>query len=309
MKKINFGLSLPLESRDPSRQESWLEDMDRALELVTGHFDSAWLIDHLQFGDTAVLESFTTLAFLAARHPQLHFGHTVVCQSFRSPALVAKMGATLQLLTGGRYILGIGAGWHQEEYRAYGYDFPSNGVRVAQLEEAVRIIRGMWQQERTTFEGRYYRVSEARCEPKPDPVPTIMVGAFQPKMLRLTARYADWWNVSSTSSQRYKEMVAEFARACEEVGRDPDSMRRSWGGGCACAPTLEAARAFTKDWWVEDDDEDDFDFIGTPAQIVEQMKPFIDLGVDTFMLSCGGFPDLTTLELLVGDVLPAVNAG
>ncbi len=307
MPRIQLGFCMPGDSLDKKRQATFVADLNRALDLVTGHFDSAWIIDHLQFGDAGVLEGFTALAYVAALYPQLKFGHTVLCQSFRNPALLAKMGATLQFLSGGRFILGLGAGWHEEEYRAYGYDFPPDRVRVAQLEEALQIIKAMWTEARATFAGKYYRVTEARCEPKPDPIPTLMVGAFRPKMLRLTAKYADWWNVSSSGLDRYRALAEAFERACAEVGRDPSTVRRSWGGGCACALTREEAEAFAGGRFSADDDED-FGFVGTPQQLVEQMRPFIDLGVDYFMLDCGGFPRLTTLELLVNEVLPALNA-
>ncbi len=197
MPRIQFGLILPAELRDKQQLPTLVADMHRALDLAAGHFDSAWMVDHLQSGSDGLLESFTTLSYLAALHPQFKFGHTVVCQSFRNPALLAKMGATLQFLSGGRFMLGLGTGWAEEEYRAYGYEFPSNAVRVAQLEETIRIVQAMWTQSRATFDGQYYRVKDAACEPKPNPPPSIMVGAFQPKMLRLTAKYADGWNVSS----------------------------------------------------------------------------------------------------------------
>ena len=192
MTHIQFGFTMPVDRLTKERQPTYVADLHRALNLVAGHFDSAWAIDHLQSDDQGgLLEGFTTLTYVAALHPQLKFGHTVLCQSFRNPALVAKMASTLHYLSGGRYILGIGAGWHEEEYRAYGYDFPSGAVRVEQTEEALRIIRALWTEEQANFEGKHYRVAEARCEPKPDPVPTVMVGAFRPKMLRLAAKYAD----------------------------------------------------------------------------------------------------------------------
>jgi alkanesulfonate monooxygenase SsuD/methylene tetrahydromethanopterin reductase-like flavin-dependent oxidoreductase (luciferase family) len=133
------------------------------------------------------------------------------------------MRATLQLLSGGRYILGLGAGWNEEEYRAYGYDFPPARVRVEQLDETLQIIKTLWTQKTATFAGEYYRVTEAYCEPKPDPLPLVMVGAFKPKMLHLTAKYADWWNVSSTGIEGYKHMAEECERACADVGRGRES--------------------------------------------------------------------------------------
>ncbi|MCL4299109.1 MAG: LLM class flavin-dependent oxidoreductase [Anaerolineae bacterium] len=306
MTHIQLGFCMPNGVRNKEQRATFIEDLNRALDLITGHFDSAWSVDHLQFGAADVLEGFTALTYLAALHPQLKFGHAVLCQSFRNPALLAKMGATLQFMSGGRFILGLGAGWHEEEYRAYGYDFPANSVRVEQLEETVQIIKAMWREEKTTFAGRYYRVSEAYCEPRPDPVPPLILGAFKPRMLRLAARYADGWNVSSTSIARYRPMVEMFERACAEVGRDPSTVKRSWIGGCACAPTQAAAEAFTEGRWNADDEED-FGFVGTPSQLVEQMRPFIEVGVDYFMFDCGGFPELMTFELLVNEVLPVLN--
>ena len=302
MKKIEFGLSVPSGMRDKANRPNYMRDLARALEMVEGHYGSAWFIDHLQFEDTDLMEGWTAVSYLSALHPRLQWGHAVLCQSFRNPALLAKMGATLQFMSGGRFILGVGAGWHEPEYVAYGYPFPSAGQRVEELDETLQIVKALWTEERATFEGRYYRVKEAWCEPKPNPLPTIMIGGAKPKMLRLIARHADWWNVSWTSIEEYRPQVEESERACEEVGRDPGTLRRTWFGGCACAPTerevegiaggrLKAGNAF----------------VGTPQQLIDQMGPFVELGVDYFMLGCGGFPNLVTLEMLVGEVLPALN--
>jgi alkanesulfonate monooxygenase SsuD/methylene tetrahydromethanopterin reductase-like flavin-dependent oxidoreductase (luciferase family) len=297
---------MPGDSLDKTRRSRFVDDLNRALDLVAGHFHSAWFVDHLQFGDADMLEGFTALAYMAALHPRLTFGHTVLCQSFRNPALVAKMAATLHFMSHGRFILGLGAGGRAEEYRAYGYELPPARTRVEQLEEALHIIKTMWSEDKATFVGRHYRVMDAHCEPRPDPVPIVMVGAFKPRMMRLTARHADWWNVSSTGPQEYRRAAEEFARACDAVGRDPATIRRTWVGGCACAPTQAEAERLTGGRF-DSHSVDDFGFVGTPSQLVEQMRPFIALGVDYFMLDCGGFPELTTLEMLVGEVLPMLN--
>ena len=304
MTQIKFGFIIPDDPQEKDQQATFVENLNRALDLVSGHFDSAWSIDHLQHVE---FESFTALAYLAALHPQLNFGHSVICQSFRNPALVAKMGATLQVLSQGRFSLGIGAGWNEEEYLAYGYDFPPAKVRVEQLEEALQIIKAMWTEKSATFQGKHYRVVNAGCQPKPDPLPPIIVGAFKPKMLRITARYADEWNVSSTGIRKYERMVKDFERACAEVKRSPSDIRRSWSGGCVCRTTQAAAKRIAGDRYDSDILEDDFDFVGTPAQISAHMRAFMDLGITTFMLDCGGFPDLTTLQLLISEVLPAVK--
>ena len=310
MTRIQFGFTMSYGARSRAQRPTFVRDLDRALDLVSGHFDSAWSIDHLLPDSADQLEGFTLLTYMAARHPQLTFGHTVLCQSFRNPALLAQMGATLHFLSGGRFILGIGAGSSggADEYRAYGYDFPPGYVRVEQLEETLQIIKAMWTQEQATFVGRHYHVNHARCEPKPDSMPLIMVGAFGPKMLRVTAKYADWWNVSSTGLAEYRRLAEECESACADVGRDPSTLRRSWCGGCACAPTQAEVERIVRDSNIANNTDDDFDFVGTPEQLIEQMRAFIELGVDYFMLDCSGFPNLTTLELLVHEVLPALNA-
>jgi alkanesulfonate monooxygenase SsuD/methylene tetrahydromethanopterin reductase-like flavin-dependent oxidoreductase (luciferase family) len=142
------------------------------------------------------MEGWRALTYLSALQPRLKFGHAVLSQSFRNPALLAKMDATLQYMSGGRFILGIGAGWKKYEYRAYGYDFPSAGTRIEELEETLQIINAMWREKQGTVQGKHYRVIEAWCEPKPEPIPPIMIGGSKPRMLRLIARYADWWSVS-----------------------------------------------------------------------------------------------------------------
>lgn len=309
MPKIQLGYILPTSSLGGVDLGIYTAALHRALEMISGVFESAWTIDHLQDGDSAMLEGFTTLACLSAAHPRLRFGNTVLCQSFRNPALLAKMAATFQLLSGGRFILGIGAGWNEEEYRAYGYDFPPNGVRVEQLEETLQIIRALWTGKQATFEGKHYRVKGAFCQPLPDPLPPLMIGAFRPRMLRLAAKYADWWNASSSGLGRYRRMSAELERACAEVGRDPASIRRTWGGGIAIAGTQRQAEALAGVRFNAQAENRDFGFVGTPAQVVEQMRPFIDLGVETFMLGCEGFPSLEPLELLVNEVEPALNPG
>jgi alkanesulfonate monooxygenase SsuD/methylene tetrahydromethanopterin reductase-like flavin-dependent oxidoreductase (luciferase family) len=310
---VQFGLIVPeigywkVGAPAPAQRSLYLAEVNRLLSYVKGHYASAWLVDHLQ-GD--VLEGWTGLTYLAALHPELMWGHTVLCQKFRNPALVAKMAATLQFMTAGRFMLGIGAGGQVAEHLAYGYDFAPGSARVAELDEALQIVKALWTQEQTTFEGVYYRVRQAGCEPTPEPIPPIMIGAFKPKMLRLTARHADWWNVSSTGIAEYRTYLQEFERACAEVGRDPASVRRTWGGGCVCAPTeaevaaLAAGRQRMGEGYSYEVGED---FVGTPAQIVEQMQPFVELGVDYFMLDCGGFPRLTTVEMMVHEVLPVLQ--
>ncbi len=306
MRPVTFGLVLPAGSPTRAGRATFVADLNRALSLVAGHFSSAWMIDHLQDGADDMLESFTTISYLAALYPQLMFGQTVVCQSFRNPALLAKMGATLQLMSGGRFILGLGAGWNEDEYRAYGYDFPSPGERVEQLEEAVAVIRALWREEEATFFGRHYRVDGARCEPKPASPPPLMIGARGLRMLRLAARHADWWNFGWRPFADFRDLVGQLDAACHATGRDPATLRKTWLGLCSCAASEAAARRALEGGSIPAPIVANA-VVGTPAQVVEQMQSIIALGVDYLIVATPDLPDLTTLELLRDEVLPALN--
>lgn len=302
MGKVQFGWAMPSGMADKANRSRHLEVMGHGLDMVKGKFDSAWFIDHIQFDNRDVLEGWTVQTYLAARHPEFDFGHAVLCQSFRNPGLLAKMGATLQFLSGGRFILGLGAGWKEDEYLSYGYDFPAPGVRVEQLDEYVRIIKALWTNEQATFDGKHYSVKDAYCEPKPDPIPTIMIGAMKPKMIELTVRHADWWNVSWTTLEDYRGMVEVCERACEEQGRDPQSLRRTWFGGCACAPTEAEYKRLLGDRPLPAGG-----ISGSAEQVIEQMRSFMAMGVDYFMLGTPWLPDFTSLETLLNVVLPELN--
>src|SRR5438477_13015772 len=137
-------------------------------------------------GDRPVREGWTLLTYLAGAFPRFRYGHLVLAQSYRNPALLAKMAATLQHLSDGRFILGLGAGWHEEEYRSYGYPYPSGGTRVAQLAEAIELIRAMWTDSPASYRGVHYQIESAYCEPRPDPPIPILVGTNGPKALAVT---------------------------------------------------------------------------------------------------------------------------
>jgi alkanesulfonate monooxygenase SsuD/methylene tetrahydromethanopterin reductase-like flavin-dependent oxidoreductase (luciferase family) len=166
----------------------------------------------------------------------------------------------------------------------------------------VRIIKALWTEKQATFEGKHYQVKDAYCEPKPDPIPTIMIGAHKPKMIQLAVQHADWWNVSWTALEDYKGMVEVNERACEEAGRDSRTLRRTWFGGCMCAPTEARLKQL-----IGDRTPQQGGITGTTEQVIEKMRAFIDMGVDYFMLGTPGLPDFITLETLLSDVLPALN--
>jgi alkanesulfonate monooxygenase SsuD/methylene tetrahydromethanopterin reductase-like flavin-dependent oxidoreductase (luciferase family) len=172
-------------------RETYVSDTRRVLDRIEGVFDSVWMPDHFRVNDMDCFECWTTLTFFAGLYPRLQFGTIVLCNSFRNPGLLAKMAATLQCLTDGRLVLGIGSGWNEAEYRAFGYEFPRAGTRIDQLDEALQVITSLWREPSATFAGRHYQITDARCEPRPSVPPTLMVGGKGPRTLRLAARYAD----------------------------------------------------------------------------------------------------------------------
>lgn len=196
---------------------------------VLRHFDSVWVCDHFYGFDRKTdpfLEGFTALTWLAARYPNVLLGHHVLGVGYRSPALTAKMAGTLQALSGGRFVLGIGAGWREDEYRRYGWPFPKASVRIAQLDEAVQLIRRMWTEEAPTFTGKHFQITEAYAPPLPKPVPPVMIGGSgEQLMLPLVGRQADWWNTSvGRGVDAFKQKRDIVFRGAEAAGRDPSKI-------------------------------------------------------------------------------------
>src|SRR5258708_4959016 len=190
---IDFGLMLQAATKNVPASE--LFEYQRGLiDRLAPGFTTIWIEDHLQWDETGALECLTTLSYLAGAFPQYHVGSLVLGQAYRNPALLAKMAANLQLLSRGRFILGLGAGWKEDEYRAYGYPFPNTKTRLEQLEEAAIILKKMWTTRPATFTGKHYQISEAYCEPQPNPaIPLLIGGGGEEKTLGIIARQADWW--------------------------------------------------------------------------------------------------------------------
>ena len=213
-------------------------------------FDHAWLVDHLLDTDgppeLPCLEAWTLLAALAASTSRVRVGVLVSSNTLRSPALLAKEAVTVDHVSGGRLILGIGTGWHADEHRRYGFDLPDAPERVARLEEAVELIVRLQEEPRVSFAGRFYRTDDAVFEPRPVQRPRIplLIAAHRPRMIRIAARWADQWDtfpeLAGTATDGVTTGVAErmamLDAACAAVGRDPGTIRRSvWGSADAVA--------------------------------------------------------------------------
>ncbi|HEX2883501.1 MAG TPA: TIGR03560 family F420-dependent LLM class oxidoreductase [Candidatus Limnocylindria bacterium] len=224
-------------------ERAWARTVEVARQADRLGFESIWLFDHFHTvpkpTDELTFESFTSLAALAALTERVRLGHIVICNGFRNPALTAKMAATLDTISGGRFELGIGAGWKRDEWLAYGYGFPPTRERLASLHDGLEVISRMLEPGRhihATFEGEHHAVRDAINLPKPIQ-PTgmpVMVGGNGPNVTwRLAARYADELNVDGLSPDEVREALPTIRARCEEIGRDPDSLSLSvhawWG--------------------------------------------------------------------------------
>lgn len=216
----------------PSMNDPWAETLVIARHAEATGWDGVYYADHFMpnAADTSapVGECWTTLAALAAAVPRVRIGPLVTGNTYRHPAVLAKMAATVDIISGGRLVLGLGAGWQENEHRAYGIEFPTLGGRMNRLEEACHVITSLFANHRTTFQGRYYQLQDAPLEPKPiqQPLPLLIGGGGEQRTLGIAARYASEWNVWGTPEVlAHKGRILD--RYCEELGRDPRSIRRS----------------------------------------------------------------------------------
>jgi alkanesulfonate monooxygenase SsuD/methylene tetrahydromethanopterin reductase-like flavin-dependent oxidoreductase (luciferase family) len=308
-KSIKFGLRIPAFPLNDSHGPIFRDGIFDFLAVLEGQFHSVWLADHFVPWHTQTdimtdtLEAWTGLTYLAGKFDGYHFGNIVLAQSYRNPALLAKMAATFQLMSGGRLILSIGAGWKEDEYLAYGYDYPSTPTRIHQMGEAVQIIRQMWRQPKATFRGKYYHIEDAVCEPKPNPLPPILIGGGGKKItLRYVAQFADWWNFPGGTPEVYAELLDILQTHCQAVGRNFDEIIKTWASECiAVAGSRTVALDTAQSSPLYDPDTA---IVGTPDEVEDQLRRFTDLGVQHFMFRFADFPNPTSAELFAREVMP-----
>jgi alkanesulfonate monooxygenase SsuD/methylene tetrahydromethanopterin reductase-like flavin-dependent oxidoreductase (luciferase family) len=259
---------------------------------------------HWQSNDTPYLECMTTIAHFAAAYPSLKFGASVLCQSYRNPGLLAKMAANVQLLTEGRLLFGIGAGWMEEEYRAYGFEFPKPSVRIAQMVEAIQIVKKLWTESPASFQGKYYHVENAYCEPRPDPVPPILIGGGGEQLtLRAVAEHADWWNIPGVTLETYAHKLDVLRRHCEAVGRDYDEIVKTWSAeAVAVAASEEEAKRI-----ADASPYSSNPIYGTPEQVAEKMRAYAGIGVEYFIVRLLDFPKTDGIEMFAEEVMPLMT--
>ncbi len=272
-------------------------------------YDGLWYADHFMPNAAEpqqgpVHEAFPIMAALAAAVPRVRIGPLVAGNTYRNPAVLAKMAASIDQVSGGRFVLGLGAGWQENEHRAYGIDFNTFRWRFDRLEEACQIIRSLLREPTTTFEGTHYRLENAPLDPKPvqSPLPLLIGGGGEKRTLRIVARYAEEWNVWGTP-QVLADKGAVLDEHCRAEGRDPASVARS-AVALLFLSTDQAVLDKVRSMTIERPT-----VIGTPAEVRDQMAAYAAAGVHEFIVPGFNFRSAAereaTLRLFIEEVAPA----
>lgn len=324
MTTVRFGVFAPqgwkmelLGIPDPAAK--WARCRDTAILAEALGYDSVWVYDHVHNvpspAHEAVFECWTVMAALAEATSRIRLGQMVSCTSYRNPTLTAKITSSIDVISGGRLEWGVGAGWYEGEYRAYGYDFPPAKERIGMLREAVEIVTAMWREPDTTYRGRHYTVEGAQCDPKPlqQPRPPVWIGgAGEQLTLRVVARLADKANFGGKPHEwSHKRDV--LRRHCAEVGRDPDEIELTWSPEVFVRESEAEIRALVAAGQAGSKYGEPFDsyaagnLIGTPEQVAERIRAYVDLGCTYFVPWCADYPDDTTLRLFAEQVVPELR--
>lgn len=301
--QLQFGYNPPTGDRgvEQLNPATFTQDLQRVLDRVAPYFSSFWVSDHLMTNNGFRMECWTQLTWLAARYPDQILSTIVMANSYRHPPLLAKMAATLQAFSGGRFILGYGAGWAEEEYRAYGYDFPSARVRIAQMVEGIEVMRALWTGGPVSYEGQYYQLRDAICDPPPSPpIPVLIGGDGERYLLRAVAEQADWWLPFSRNNGILQQKMAVLKDHCTAVGRDYDTIHKSFQLHAHLAPTRAEAEQRAGGAASADSPT----YIGDPAGLRERLQELQELGIEMVQLIFRQFPDTDDIELFGQEVLP-----
>jgi F420-dependent oxidoreductase-like protein len=315
--KIIFGVFMPqgwkmeLSSIDGAANK-WQTAVDIAVRAEQLGYDSLWVYDHFHNvprpAHEAVFECWTTMAAISQRTSTIRLGQMVGCNSYRQPSVLAKITSTVDVISGGRLDWGIGAGWYENEYRGYGFEFPRPKDRIGMLEESVQIVRSMWTETETTFDGKYYKLQRANCDPKPlqSPHPPIWIGGGGEQLtLRVVAKHADYSNFGGKPDEwaRKREILKGH---CAAVGRDEDTIGKTISGEMFVRSTeAEIVAAGSRNLWGEPFESwRDGNLVGTPEQVAEKIQRYVDLGCTGFIPWCSDYPDTESLELFATQVMP-----
>jgi alkanesulfonate monooxygenase SsuD/methylene tetrahydromethanopterin reductase-like flavin-dependent oxidoreductase (luciferase family) len=300
MVAIDFGITIRPTPHGGTLSEMVLAN-ERILQAADQHDLTCWVIDHFQFNADPIFECLAFLAYHAGQHSGLRWGTLVLGQRYRNPAVTAKIAATLQFLTGGRFILGLGAGDADDEHRAYGFPFAAARVRVAQLDEAATIIRALWRGGPATYFGTHYRIENAYARPILEPPPVLMIGGGGERLtLRVVAQHADWWNCDYYSPPEYARKLDILRSHCLAIGRNPDEIVPT----CYMGVTVSHDPAKLVRHRSMGHRGEVHVISGNPDEVTEQVAAFASVGVRHMQLNFLDFPGTDSLDLFLSDVYP-----
>ncbi len=328
---MRFGLFVPqgwrldLTGIDPA--DHWQTMLGVARFAEDGPFESIWVYDHFHTvpepTEEATHEAWTLMAALGAATKRVRLGQMCTCMSYRNPAYLAKVATTVDIISGGRVEMGIGAGWYEHEWRAYGYGFPSAGERLGRLDEGVQIMRQLWSQGSATLNGRYYQVDGALGRPLPlqsGGIPLWIAGGGEKKTLRIAARYANYTNFDGTLAG-FQAKSAILAQHCQDVGRDYTQIVRSANYNLvigANAAEIEQRLDWTYEHQRQTLSEEkargvrdglaNGPLVGTPGQLIDKLRALQDVGMTYAIVNFDDIAyDRTAAELFVHEVVPALT--
>jgi F420-dependent oxidoreductase-like protein len=308
---VRFGTTVPQIKR------SWQDAKEVTVLLDELGYDTAWVCDHLfgvPFPNAPIFEAYTELSALAAVTTSIELGALVTPPFFRPPAVLAKQLATLDQISNGRAIAGLGVGWNGAEFEGYGCEFPNVGRRLRALEESCEIMKRLWTEETTDFEGSEYKLVGAVCEPKPVRRPPILIGGGGEKvLLAIAARHADIWNNMAVTQNELAKKIEVLHRHCDAVGRDPSQIEVSQQCLVVIAPTeQEAVAAIAKADRVYGghmgSDLEENGFWGTPQGVIDRIGAHVEKGCGHFVIEFFGRYTRAPATLFAEEVMPAFRA-
>lgn len=301
----------------------WQNLRATALHLEELGYDSLWLYDHFHTVPRALIEPtfecWTTMAALAEATSRIRLGQLVTCSLYRNPAYLAKMASCVDVMSGGRVEVGIGAGWKHDEFAAYDYEFPGIRERLERMRETGKVLKTMWTDEKADFQGKYYRVTEAINEPKPlqNGGPPLWIGSQGEKVgLRIVAEVADGWN-HNRDRDAFDRKKGLLEQHCRDLGRDPASMRISAERSCAIFDSESHRDAWIRRWWPGSDPAKIAKYLakeccsGTVEEVVGELSHYVRGGAELVILWFQDLPDTgsgdSMAERFLRDVAPRLR--
>jgi F420-dependent oxidoreductase-like protein len=317
---LTFGVFVPqgwkmelVSIDDP--QAKWAKAVEVAKLADDLGLDSLWVYDHFHNvprpAHETMFECWTTVAAISQVTSRIKLGQMVGCAPYRTPSLLAKITSNIDVISGGRLIWGIGAGWYEHEFKGYDYPFLKASDRIAVLRETVEIVKGMWSEADFSYDGKHFHLEGAQCDPKPiqQPHPQVLIGGGGEQLtLRVVARHADASNFGGKPHE-WAHKAEVLKGHCKDVGRDYDEIQKTISGEILIREDeAEIEAGGTRSMWGEPYESwREGNLVGTPEQVAEKIQTYIDLGCTGFYPWCSDYPDTETVRLFAEKVVPQLR--